>query len=203
MTNVDEIFSQESTPQLDPRARFWVGKKVAGNAVSAEFLRPWEGITFGTAQIQMSVDGGPPQLMAWSPEVDLDLLRAGIRAPSIANETERFGTLLGAKLRQLEVDFGGGFFNSVFISELRSSGWAQLAAVKEKLDKIQEYQPYMEGTAFPACVDGIDATLRLVAQLLSKNLGYDLPAARGILAGAIAYYLDDHYSIRSRQLFGF
>ena len=49
----------------------------------------------------------------------------------------------------------------------------------------------------------IENTLKEVARDLATDLGYERSEAKSILASAVAYYLDERFSVTNRRMLGF
>lgn len=73
--------------------------------------------------------------------------------------------------------------------------------VREKLDAIHSYPP-STSQAREDCTAQIKSVLATNARRL-EALGYDREAAIGILANAIAHYLDERFNIHTSALLGF
>ncbi len=59
-----------------------------------------------------------------------------------------------------------------------------------------------ESDTFQDCLKMVDAAVKGRAVELIHNLGYDMPTAWDILAGAMARYIDGRFSVTNRRLLG-
>lgn len=209
MSNLDQYFQGPAAPELHPRARFFAERIRRGEVKDSrcEFWRRRHGLDFGPARLFLfdAADSGrtPPIEIDWEPELDAELVRLKVKAKDPQNESERLGMMFGFRFGQLEAEYGNAFFNAVLYEQLQTSGFVSFPSVKEKLDQIHEYQPNRDGRSYSRCVDDINAVIKSNAQGLTRDLGYSPDQAKQILAGAIAYFLDEHYSITNRQMLGF
>jgi len=124
-------------------------------------------------------------------------------------------------------------FNTIFIDILKASGFGERKEVREKLDEIPENSDVaryvrnffrkkserpLHGQEVedddPNSFNISDHILRQTAKMikwrlqkcgsdLTQKLNYTREEAETILAGAIAYYLDERFSITNRELLGF
>lgn len=209
MSDLDHYFQEPAAPQLHPRARFFAERIQRGlvREPRCEFWRRRQGLAFGPARLFLfdAADAGrtPPIEVDWEPELDAELVRLKVKAKNPQNESERLGMMFGFRFGQLEAEHGNAFFNAVLYEQLQTSGFASFASVKEKLELIHEYQPNREGRSYGRCVGDIKEVIKSNAQALTRDLGYSPAQAKQILADAVAYFLDEHYSITSRRMLGF
>ncbi len=211
MTSLSHYFGNKAAPELHPKARFWRSLLESGRAAKAvcEFRRPWQGLGFAPAKLYVSFfdEHGheilSPDEVDWDPELDAELVTLGVPARTPENEAERTGMMLGRRFVQLQAEFGDGYFNAVLVEQLREKGFAAQPAVAAKLNAIHENAPSHDGHLYASCVEAIDGVLRSRAQALTVNLHYDPEKAAAILADAMAYFLDEEYSITSRKTLGF
>jgi hypothetical protein len=206
MSLADELFGPEVGEPPPPEARRWQSFLNNGVRPVCTFVRRREGLGWAPARLVISyVDVEPPvppdPPIAWDPRLERWLLDHKIKAVDEKNEAERFGFGLEAQLEPIEVRYGSGYFNAVLATYLRESGFADQPVVREKLDAIHSYPP-SAGPARDDCTAQIKAVLATNARRLA-TLGYDREAAIGILATAIAYYLDERFNIHTRALLGF
>jgi hypothetical protein len=73
--------------------------------------------------------------------------------------------------------------------------------VQEVLSEIQEYKPN-PGATYADCRDRIKAVIAHCGHYLIDSLKYERPLAEEILEGALAYYLDERFSVTNRQILG-
>lgn len=205
MANIDELFA---TPKKydHPRLRSWCSYKNSPDTTQChiEFRRERFAVSFGLARLYLEaerkdgtvfVDGEP-----WEDEFNTALVEYGFRARDEENEEKRFGYALESRLQRLGIRFGDGFFNAVMVNYLRTNGYGQHPAIAGKLADVKEYEP-RHGEVAIDCEGRIENTLgRSVKEL--AGLGYEPATGKRILNAAIAYYLDDRFSITSRAAMG-
>jgi hypothetical protein len=206
MSLADELFGPEVGEPPPPEARRWEFFLERGVRPVCTFVRRRDGLGWTPARLVISYPGVAPTVppdppIAWDPRLERWLLDHKIKAVDAANEAERFGFGLEAQLEPIEVRYGSGYFNAVLVTYLREGGFVDQPAVREKLDAIHSYPP-SAGQAREDCTAQIKAVLATNARRLAA-LGYDREAAIGILATAIAYYLDERFNIQTRALLGF
>jgi len=128
----------------------------------------------------------------------------GISAISPDNETERFGLMLKGLLERPGIRFGNAIFNTVLLGMLRDGGFGARKEVREKLERITHRpHPHKNGLPSEPCAEMIRGRLQKCGTDLTQKLGYNREDAETVLAGAIAYYLDERFSITNRKLLGF
>ena len=204
MTSINEFFPT----QIDfdhPKLRYWSHRKATGAKVSVEFRREREGLSFRPARLYVLITGPngieAPDELAWDAELNDAMINAGIAAVSSSNETERFGYAMRHMFSSIEIRHGDGFFNAVLVYVLRLTGLSQQDQVGAVLNQIREYSPHL-GRSYEQCADAIKAVLTHCGFSLVKNLKYERGQAEVILGGAIAYYLDERFSVTNRQILG-
>jgi hypothetical protein len=205
MANLDELFAQPK--QYDhPKLRSWLSYKNNADTTrcSVEFRREREGLSFKPARLYLEAVRKDGTIFSdrepWDEEFNTALVDHGFKARDAANESERFGYMLTARMQPLVNRFNDGFFNAILVRYLAQGGYAELPPIAAKLAKIHVNKAY-EGDAAHDCEERINAVLARCAEQLAR-LGYDLEEGKSILIGAIAYYLDDRFSITSSELMG-
>lgn len=205
MLNLDDLFRKD---QFDhPKLRFWQASAAKqGTTPVVEVHRPRQGLGFGPTHLYVSIQDkqGAPILAdgePWEPQLARAMVERGWRAPTAENEALRFGLLLKTSFAQPETRYGDGYFSSVVVQLLRQSDLGAVPSVSEVLRYVRVHPPN-DSPSRVDCEENIKAVLATVADLLVRRLGYSVEEAKGILADALAYYLDDRFSITSGRLLG-
>ncbi len=203
MLDLDELFSPE--PIDHPKLRDWRGRRKAGDTLAVEMRRPREGLVSLPPVLYVTVtshDGkSVTEREPWEYGLDLALVEDGVRARNDESEGERFGLLLRELLRPIETRFGDGFFNGVFLELVNSSGLTQSEPLAAVLKEVSA-RPIHPKAAKEECTDRIRAALSQCAMWLMRSLHYERGQAEGILARAVAHYLDERFSVTRRKLLG-
>ena len=214
MSNLDKYFTVDTTGTTHPRARHWrtilERKKIQGSEFdrsACELWRERDGLTFRPAKIYLHFYDSDNNEVgceddAWDEDVNRFLIDMGVKAISADNEKDRFGLMIRSLLRKPESLFGDGFFNSVILMLLQESGFARLQPVSEALRMLHDTPPSTKGRSYADCRDMIENVLSQCGHDIVQKLGYTKPEAEKILAGAIAYFLDERFSITNRKLLG-
>jgi hypothetical protein len=121
------------------------------------------------------------------------------RAVSIDNEKLRFSLLLKPALRPILIRYGDGYFNAVLVAALRAGPFGRNPEVADMLRSIHEDQPARGSRE--DCEQLIDHELAAAARRI-LSLYDDRAVAEDILAGAIARYLDDRFSVSNSRALG-
>lgn len=202
MSSLDKFF-EPRVEVLPAEARRWETLS-QGRPLTCEFIRRRQGLSWEPAKLQVSIpDGTPPVIeppVLWELRLDDWLIARGAKAPTATNEAERFGFRLGWLLEPIEERYGGSYFNSALHAYL-SDEFSSQPSVRHKLDAVHAYPDTTEDTR--DCREQVEGVLVKVAHDLAGPLQYSRPLAERILADAIAYYLDDRFSITNRELLGF
>ncbi len=209
MTRLDDFFRQ-TNGSADPRVRNWAGRLAdPGTSATLEVYRP--GDELGQAQpemnLQFSKDGKPLPLetVAWDDDLNAGLIQLGVRAVSPEQEAERFALGLRAGLRKAEREFGDGYFNAVLVELLRDSDLMQYDAIAAVLKHAYANRPHREGAAFDRytiCRELIADAIGARARELTGLLRYSQNEAKRIIVAALARYLDERFSVSSRERLG-
>jgi hypothetical protein len=139
---------------------------------------------------------------AWDAELNDTLLDRKIGATDESNEVQRFGLGLDAALQHPENRYGDGFFSAVLMLVVDQSPFAKMDPVRELRPYISTNRPYEGGHSAEDCSVMIQAALQDRWLQLRRNLGYDKGDAERILAGALASYLDERFSITDGRKLG-
>jgi len=122
-----------------------------------------------------------------------------VRAAHVNNETVRFSLGLRAALEGPEARFGDGSYNAVLVHHVESGPFAGRPEVADILRHVYRNGIDASSRSFAECRDMIDGAIRGRAKELTKELGYAIPEAEGILATAAAEYLDGRFSVTNRR----
>ena len=205
MANLDDLFAKPK--QYDhPKLRSWLSYKKNSDTIGCfiEFRRERQGLSYKPARLYFEAERKDGTIFSdrepWDEDLNNALLDRGFKARDAANESERFGYTLVARMQPLVNKFNDGFFNAVLVQYLKREGYSKIGAIQLKLAKISVNQPAPGETA-DDCAERIDAILARCANQINE-LGYDIQEGKRILADAIAYYLDDRFSITSSEIFG-
>jgi hypothetical protein len=209
MSNADEFFADDEDWEGHPKLRYWM-ERLGRPEISdskCELYRRRDGLAFRPAKIYMHFydqAGQEVQCDAddWDDALNGGLVRKGIQAITEENEEERFALSLRAAFKRAEFRFGDGFFNSVLIDLVTNSPFAQDPRVEEVLGHVRVLPPNMESQAYYDCKETITLAIRGRAHELTRDLKYDRPAAERVLAGALARYVDERFSVSNRRLLG-
>lgn len=208
MAGFDQFFVSKPDAPTHPKVRFWQDKREKGARLVCELIRERDALSFGPASLYISFldeHGNDMQSLdevAWDSRLNDELLRLKVRAVTPKNESKRFGLVLRDRLAEPEERFGDGYFNAVLIQYIDESPFAEAPPIQEKRPSIHAYRAARDGSSFEACMKEIDAIIVQCAHDL-KALDYKQHQAVPILSGALAEYLDERFSITSRQRLGF
>jgi hypothetical protein len=208
MPGFDQYFESKPNAPMHPKVRFWQQRmQDTGTRPVCELIRERDVLSFGPAMLYISFldehgnDVQSPDEIAWDSRLNDELLRLKVRAVTPKNESKRFGLVLRDRLAEPEERFGDGYFNAVLIQYIDESPFAQEPPIREKRPFIHAYQASRDGSSFEACRTEIEAIIVQCAHDL-KALDYKQHQAVPILSGALAEYLDERFSITSRQHLG-
>lgn len=207
MSELQSYFAQEDAQKADypllGLLTAYQGKPEFGHA-SLEIRRPRGVLGFEPAELYLHFYGKDGlemncQRELWDPDLNLALAHRRIRATDQPNETVRFGLGLSSALEKPETRFGDGFFNSVLIDIVRQSPLAPRQQIQELLPLIPVNKPYMGGPGYEDCQAMIRRAFHEQLELLTNPLHYAEPDADQIFASAVAYYLDERFTITDRR----
>lgn len=210
MSNLEQFFTGDKRGYQDhPMMRLYSAQKQRadfGRAV-LQIQRPRAALGFQPARMTLNFFNDQGQLYdykteEWDPTLNSNLIDAGIRAEDELNEVQRFGLGLAAAFDGPESRYGDGFFNSVLMRFIDSGPFATKEPVQALRPYISTNRPYDRGTSADDCTAMIQDALQDRWLELRRNLGYDEDAADRILAGALAYYLDERFSITDGRKLG-
>lgn len=203
-----QFFTPPDEPRFaHPMLRFVANRREAGDEIRFELHRPRAALGFDPARIYLHLlrDGIETDCKqdGWDDDLNGGLIRMGVRAVSIQSEIQRFSLGLRAAFRPIERRYGEGFFNAVFVEFVRASDFRDIPAVADVLRSIPAMRPSKQSRSAANCLEMIQEAIRGRGLELSQHLKYDA-ATDGwkILAGAVAAYLDERFSVTNRKLLG-
>jgi hypothetical protein len=174
--------------------------------VSLEVRRPKDILGFRPAMLYVrAADNGTqgqPQEYQWDDDLNLALVLRKVRAVSKENEKLRFALVLRRQLQRPEGRFGDGFFNSVLVKFVRESPFFDFPEVCDVLKDVFANQPDIGGRSLEDCVAAIRQVLKEALHQLMDDLAYSRPDAEEVLAGALARYLDERFTVTDRRRLG-
>lgn len=141
----------------------------------------------------------------WDLDLDLELIRAHIRAVNPEEEATRMAKILEHWLDRVEKTFGREWFDCVMYDYMEQKQMfhpdvsEELFAIKAK---VKQRTPF-PGKKYEVCKDSIDQSLKVIIHCLEFNLGYAEEEVSRILLKAVYLYLYDHHNLKLRSLWGF
>lgn len=209
MSGLDAYFNDDQDWAGHPKLRFWTNERNRPEVAEARFEldRPRHGLAFRPAKITMHFyDRAGHEVRCdsedWDDDLNAGLVRLGIQAVSPENEQERFALALRTAFRRPVYRLGEGYFNSVLITHLQSSPFTGHSAIAEVLGQVIVSPPEMPSTAYRDCSEMIDLAIKGRARELLNDLHYPRDQAEEVLAGALAHYLDERFSVTNRRHLG-
>jgi hypothetical protein len=181
--------------------------KVPGRHAEIEVVRPKDMLGFKAAKIGLhltSEDGSPqpPTEYAWDDDLNAALVAMGVKSISPDNEKTRFALGLRAGFKRAESRFGDGFFNAVLGLVVKEDGFADHPEVGGILQDVHTNAPHMGGNGYSDCREMITKAISDRAHELVGRLKYTQEQAQEILAGAMARYLDERFTVTDRRRLG-
>ncbi|HEY5312046.1 MAG TPA: hypothetical protein VIK18_05980 [Pirellulales bacterium] len=211
MSELDTYFKTEKTERdSHPLVRLLDTHqgKVEFGAAKVEIIRPRAALGFEPARLSLQFFNKQGKMYdyktePWDAELNNALIEdRGIRAVDESNEIQRFGLGLGAALEHPENRYGDGFFSAVLMLVVDQSPFAKIDPVRELRRYITTNRPYEGGHSAEDCSMMVQAALQDRWLELRRKLEYDTTDAERILAGALAYYLDERFSITDGRKLG-
>jgi hypothetical protein len=138
----------------------------------------------------------------WDADLNRAFVNLRIRATDDSNEIQRFGLALGAAFQRPESRYGDGFFSAVLMLVVDNSPFVKMDPVQELRRYIHVNKPFQQGHSADDCAAMVQAILQDRWFELLRNLSYDQPHAERILAGALAYCLDERFSVTDGKKLG-
>ena len=209
MTTLDDFFTKP-IESLHPRLRNWKTRLAErGASATLEVDRPETEIGQSQAEmnLQFAKDGNllPLETVPWDDDLNSGLIQLGVRSVTEEQEAERFALGLRAALRKAQREFGDGYFNAVLVDLLKDSDLTRHAEIAEALMHVHANRPHRKGGAFDrytVCRELIADAISGRAQELTGPLKYSQEEAKRILVSSLVRYLDERFSITSRQRLG-
>lgn len=198
--------SQGPSP-LHPRIRAWAGwrDEPGFTHIEVEVRQERDGLVLRPARLFVMFMHG--EVVArldetdWDYELDEWLVTvARANGVSLESEKRRFSLWLRGSLRATLRRFGDGFFNWVLLDVARreSGGQGELGRVLAAIHRSGTVSS--DGRA--ACQEAIEAALSEVGHAIAI-LHRDPDESGDVLAGALALYLDERFSVTNRSILGF
>lgn len=198
---VDEIYGPAAAEPSPPEAERWAFFLAHGVQPVCTFVRRHAGAAWGSPRIVVAYPGAEPAVppdpvVPWEPVLEDWLLAHRVAATSPANEAERLGFALAARLGALEKRVTSQAYTAVLLRFLYDHDCPLYLPLEKKLGAIRAYEPDAAEARTAAC-EAIKAVVRDVAELLAA-LGYPPDVAKQIRGDALAYYLRDRFDIDDR-----
>lgn len=204
MSKLNSFFGNSGSSFSHPLLTFLENTEAERKEI--QVVRPKDTLGFKAAKVYLHLTiagkSQPPAEYAWDDELNAQLVIAGIRCNSTENEKIRFALGLRFGFKRAESRFGDGFFNAVLAMVVRETGFADHSEVKAILKHVSSNQPYMHGNGYSDCREMIESAISDQANSLVNDLNYKQELAEDILAGAMAKYLDERFSVSDRALLG-
>ncbi len=205
MAKLDDLFNGDAKAAEHPVVKY-LRETFKPEQVRVGIHRPKDMLGFKPSKLMLFLTQNgnqlPPQEYAWDDDLNETLVKHGYRAIDEGNERMRFSLLLRWRFRRVETRFGEGFFNAVLVKYVKES---QLMTFREIVDVMKDVfanQPHMHGHSYDDCRGMINQILQACASDLSKHLQYERTTAENMLAGALAFYLDERFTVSDRRRLG-
>lgn len=202
----NKYFDPPARVYVHPRIRAWDSFRSEGDvkSIQAEVVRHLEGFHYGPATLAVSFlreDGSVAHYdeCDWDPSLDEWLLQHGARAPTQDQEKERLSLHIRARMSKALVRYGDGVFNSVLIQSVATGPFKDHPEVAAVLEEIGHRAQPIVGEDREDCEALIDGALKKVARSLLDLYEGDREQAEETLAGALARYLDERFSVSARR----
>jgi hypothetical protein len=138
MSDFDQYFQADADIR-DPKVRFWQNMQAKGLTLEITVRLNSEESYLTKLDIHFYNDireeVGTPDEVEWERKLNDELVKMGVRACSVVNETLRLALTFRDHFKDPEVYYGDGIFNDVLISYLRSSPFAQDPDIAKRLDR--------------------------------------------------------------------
>jgi hypothetical protein len=203
MSGLEDLFTKA---KLDhPKLRAWSADLAAGAAASLEVRRARDGITVGPPILHIELTWPDGRVQSdhaeWELGLDEALVERGIRARTLSAEAERTCVRMKGLFRPIAIRYGDHYFNSVLVAVLHEMNVSKSVEVQDILDQISVDTPH-KGTLFEDCREDIIAVLADVLGSLHEALMYSKDESIDIVTAALVRFLDDRFSVTSRQILG-
>ena len=210
MTDLDTYFKTDKTERDSyPLIRLLDAQqgREEFHEARVEIIRPCAALGFEPARLSLQFFDKQAKMYdyktePWDAELNEALIEHEIRAVNADNEIQRFGLGLGASFEHAENRYGDGFFSAVLMQVVQQSPFATMEPVRELTRYIKTNKPHNGGHSADDCTMMIQAVLQDRWLELRKKLNYEKSEAERILGGALAYYLDERFSITDGRKLG-
>jgi hypothetical protein len=200
---IEDFFQPAEVPNNFPLLRVVAARKEAGYVPLFELFRPREALGFRKARIVVHFQKNGQEAEEkdddWDDNLNAGLIQLGVRSRTPDEEKDRFALGLRAALKTPEKRYGDGYFSAVLVRYVLQTDFRNHREVAPVLEHVNQTPPN-ESRSYEDCFKMIDAAVKGRAVELTHNLQYDMPLAWDILAGAMARYLDERFSVRNRRL---
>ncbi len=204
MAPLDSIFAKKRDAYRHPLLRFLESAEPEDARV--EVTRPKDILGFKPASIVIHWKKNgveqPPARYQWDDELNAQLVRLGIRSVSLDAEKVRFNMCLRDALKRPEARFGDGFFNAVLVKVVSDSGFGTFPEVARVMRHVTSLDPHTGGQGYPDCREMIVGIISARAGELVEALAYPEAEGKLVLAGAMAQYLDERFTVTDRIRLG-
>ena len=109
--------------------------------------------------------------------------------------------MLSKLLQSIEIRYGEGYFNAVFLVVIERS-FGQNAEIASMLKMIGPGNPH-KGRSYPDVLSSIEGAIKMCADYLVVALKYPRDAAERILIETVKQYMDERFSITNAKFLGF
>ena len=211
---LDKYFKKQTAHWIPPEVQRWHSRGL--KLKRCEFVRERDGLAFRPAKLVLSFVPTKSDLVdrvkadrvkeveLWNTRLNQWIMEQGPsgRTVTTENEGERFGFLLRERFAPIEQRYGDGFFNSVLLRDLRDDPeLASRPPVHEALACVSAPKP-RRSSAERDCSRMLQEVLGTCGTELVELLEYKKDKAEAILCDAIAYFLDERFSITNSRILG-
>ncbi|HEY4244390.1 MAG TPA: hypothetical protein VGM88_31465 [Kofleriaceae bacterium] len=198
MSLTADVYGPEADEPAPPEARRWEFFLTRGIRPVCTFVRRREGAAWTPPRIVVSYpDASPPlppdPVIPWDARLEDWLVSHGVVASDEANEAERFGFDLVARMTVHEARCGLKEFTAALLRFLFEQDNPAYARLEKSLGAIRPFDPDAELAAKPPCC-GIKQVMTDTKSAVA-SLGYDEAHTRAICDRALTYYLRERFSI--------
>ncbi|HEY0195651.1 MAG TPA: hypothetical protein VGC42_31270 [Kofleriaceae bacterium] len=195
---VEELYGPAATEPLPPEAQRWAFYLDHGVRPVCTFVRRQAPSGWASPRLVISYPGAEPALppdpvVPWEPVLEDWLLAHRVPATSPANEAERLGFDLSARLGVIEREHTSPVYTAVLLRFLYDHDCPLYLPLEKKLGATRAYEPDAADASHAAC-EAIKAVIQDVWQQL-ETLGYAAEDSKQIRGRALAYYLHDRFDI--------
>ena len=195
---VDEIYGPGAADPAPPEAQRWAFFLEHGVKPVCTFVRRHDGGVWGPPRLVVSYPGAQPEMppdpvVPWEPVIEDWLLAHKIPATSPANEAERIGFDLAARLGVIERAHTTPQYTAVLLRVLYEHDSPLYVPLEKKIGALRPYEPDPAQGRTLIC-EAIKRVVRDVTAAI-EALGYPPDAVKHIRGEAFAYYLRDRFEI--------